>query len=70
MYHLILQFLKIIQWKLLAQDDIGILQMIKYYTQHGTKKEMDSLMHIRVDWAQAILDAKKNTENDVMTAYY
>lgn len=62
MYFLVLQFLKIIKWKLMTLDDLGILTTIKYYTQHGTKKDLENRMHVKIDWKQAIHDAKLKTD--------
>lgn len=64
MYFLILQFFKIIQWKLMPLDDLGILTTIKYYTQHGTKRDLESRMQVKIDWKQAILDAKSKTDRE------
>jgi len=58
LYSLITQFLLLIESPLLLLDDMDLLQSIKAYSHHGAKPEaLHPFLH-KIDWLQAILDAK------------
>lgn len=46
-------------------DDQGILETLKYYTQHGNKMDLIKDKKISIDWFQAMLSAKSACQLDL-----
>lgn len=66
LYNLILRFLLVNKDRIMESDDLGILEIVKHYTQHSTKfisdKEID--MNVKIDWRLLILEAKSSSKGD------
>jgi hypothetical protein len=56
-YNLILQYLRILKPHITGLDEMGVLETLKHYTQHGSKCEDGKLSRIKIDWVQAMLDS-------------
>jgi len=53
-YRLILQVMIIIRPTILISDEMGILEILKFYTGHGTKKAPEGKDYPKIDWKKAM----------------